>query len=150
MSEDGKDEFGYTSSIYTRVFQAQQTYLQAHIDNESGEFLPSWKAKATMCPEYTACDLDLRQRAPAQCATTPWRAYSPSEKFLCRYGIAVSASLGPVKIRMRGPKAPTHEEIANAAYFRWLDRGGPNAEEATLDDWLWAEGMLRARTPGGG
>ena len=33
----------------------------------------------------------------------------------------------------------THEEIAVAAYHRWLRRGGLAAPEAALDDWLAAE-----------
>ena len=39
--------------------------------------------------------------------------------------------------------APTHEEIAKAAYYRWLKRGGKHG--AALEDWLEAEKELKAR-----
>jgi len=38
--------------------------------------------------------------------------------------------------------APSHRECAEAAYFRWLARGGTNASESTLSDWLDGEQQL--------
>jgi len=101
MSEDREDQFGFTSSIYTRVFQAQQTYLYAHVDKESGEFLESKFAKLTRCPEYTSCALPLRQQSSSPCSTAPWRSYRREHPSLCRYGVAVSASVGTVQVRPR-------------------------------------------------
>ncbi len=40
------------------------------------------------------------------------------------------------------PKAPTHEDVALCAYFRWIDQGQPdNVHEAI---WLEAEKQLSA------
>lgn len=41
------------------------------------------------------------------------------------------------------PTAPSYEEIAEAAYLRFLDRGGSHG--ADFDDWLEAERELTAR-----
>jgi hypothetical protein len=42
-----------------------------------------------------------------------------------------------------GGHQPTHEEIAEAAYFRHLKRGGAGGDE--FDDWVEAERELRER-----
>jgi hypothetical protein len=42
-----------------------------------------------------------------------------------------------------GPGSPTHDEIAEAAYYRHLNRGGRQGGE--LDDWIEAERELRER-----
>jgi len=42
-----------------------------------------------------------------------------------------------------GAYQPTHEEIAQAAYFRHLNRGGTEGGE--FDDWVEAERELRQR-----
>ena len=41
------------------------------------------------------------------------------------------------------PLAPTHNEIAEAAYHRYLNRGGGHGRDA--DDWFEAERDLRVR-----
>jgi hypothetical protein len=42
---------------------------------------------------------------------------------------------------------PTHEEIAERAYGRYLERGESDGQD--LDDWLWAEQeLLRERSNG--
>jgi hypothetical protein len=41
------------------------------------------------------------------------------------------------------PDGPTYDEIADAAYHRYLRRGGQNG--ADVDDWVEAERELRAR-----
>jgi hypothetical protein len=43
------------------------------------------------------------------------------------------------------PSTPTHEEIAEAAYSRYLQRGGSHGYD--FDDWLHAERELRLRKP---
>lgn len=46
------------------------------------------------------------------------------------------------------PSIPTHDEIAQRAYFRWLHRGCPMGSPEV--DWAAAEEELRAReTPEG-
>ena len=42
-----------------------------------------------------------------------------------------------------GDAAPSHDEIAEAAYRRYLDRGGRDG--ADFDDWVEAERELRSR-----
>ncbi len=43
----------------------------------------------------------------------------------------------------RQRNTPTHERIAEAAYFRWLNRGGGHGRD--VEDWVEAERDLRAR-----
>lgn len=42
-------------------------------------------------------------------------------------------------------REPTFEEIAEAAYHRYLKRAGGEAEGTDFDDWLEAERDLRSR-----
>jgi hypothetical protein len=42
-----------------------------------------------------------------------------------------------------GGRQPSHDEIAQAAYFRHLNRGGSGGDE--FDDWVEAERELRER-----
>jgi hypothetical protein len=42
------------------------------------------------------------------------------------------------------PAAPTYEQIAEAAYHRYLQRGGHHGND--FDDWLDAERSLRSRS----
>ena len=42
-----------------------------------------------------------------------------------------------------GGHQPSHDEIAQAAYFRHLNRGGSGGDE--FDDWVEAERELRER-----
>jgi hypothetical protein len=42
------------------------------------------------------------------------------------------------------PRRPTHDEIAEAAYRRYLSRGSVHGRD--FDDWLEAERELRSRT----
>ena len=41
-------------------------------------------------------------------------------------------------------RTPTYEEIAEAAYLRYLSRGGQHGSD--LDDWIDAERSLRSRS----
>jgi len=41
------------------------------------------------------------------------------------------------------PDSPTYDEIAEAAYHRYLSRGGENGGD--FDDWVQAERELRSR-----
>jgi hypothetical protein len=41
------------------------------------------------------------------------------------------------------PAAPTFEQISEAAYHRYLQRGGQDGQD--FDDWLEAERSLRSR-----
>lgn len=51
------------------------------------------------------------------------------------------ASMPPPRKR----RAPAQKDIAVAAYYRWLARGGPAAPEAATDDWLAAERELTSK-----
>jgi hypothetical protein len=48
-----------------------------------------------------------------------------------------------VHIEPPAPESPTYDEIAEAAYHRYLSRGGGNGSD--FDDWLEAERALRHR-----
>lgn len=43
------------------------------------------------------------------------------------------------------PAPQRHEMVAEAAYFRALDRGFAGSPECAVDDWLWAETEIDAR-----
>jgi len=51
-------------------------------------------------------------------------------------------SLANDSVRVQGP-LPTHDEIAEAAYRRYLNRGGEPGRD--LEDWVEAEQELRHR-----
>jgi hypothetical protein len=42
---------------------------------------------------------------------------------------------------------PSHEDIAHAAYLRYLNRGGGDGQD--FEDWLHAERELKQRRNGG-
>lgn len=72
-----------------------------------------------------------RGAAPARAAAVP----APSRREPVD---AVESGAAPVL----NPDAPSHDEIARAAYERWLERGGD-----AVENWLAAEADLRARRP---
>jgi hypothetical protein len=53
------------------------------------------------------------------------------------------ANTNPGTQRNNGGHQPSHDEIAQAAYFRHLNRGGGGGDE--FDDWVEAERELRER-----
>jgi hypothetical protein len=142
MNEAPPDLWGFRRFEYVRVFQAQQSYLQAHIDRENGVFFTSSETRPSRCPYFTTCELPLRASDPEVCGAQPWGAFDFEAPASCWYALAVAGALGPHEVPTRMPSirtAPSHEEIAVAAYCRWLARGGRDAPEAALDDWLAAE-----------
>ena len=52
-------------------------------------------------------------------------------------------SVGPGSSDSAAAREPTYDEIAEAAYHRYLDRGGHHGQD--LDDWVEAERSLRSR-----
>lgn len=48
------------------------------------------------------------------------------------------------------PAPQRHEMVAEAAYFRALDRGFSGSPECAVDDWLWAEAEIDARLAAAG
>jgi hypothetical protein len=54
---------------------------------------------------------------------------------------AAGAAATPGAADDRGLRNPTHDEIAEAAYHRYLNRGGGHGRD--FDDWLEAEQELR-------
>ncbi len=50
---------------------------------------------------------------------------------------------GSVEATADAPSSPTYDEIAEAAYHRYLSRGGVDGQD--FDDWLEAERELRSR-----
>jgi len=57
-------------------------------------------------------------------------------------GATADAGAGTITSN-NGGHQPTHEEIAQAAYFRHLNRGGGGGDE--FEDWVEAERELRQR-----
>ena len=70
---------------------------------------------------------------------------------VCTFLANVEALSASLRINQRGPVRahtwPSHEEIAVAAYYRWLQRGGASAPEDAVADWLAARQDLVARSP---
>jgi len=50
----------------------------------------------------------------------------------------------PSARRQAGVAAPSYDDIARAAYLRYLQRGGRNGSD--FDDWLEAERELKSRS----
>jgi len=50
---------------------------------------------------------------------------------------------GNVEATAHAPSSPTYDEIAEAAYHRYLRRGGGDGQD--FDDWVEAERELRSR-----
>jgi hypothetical protein len=94
-----------------------------------------------------------RRRAPAAGRGTSTRRESPAVESTH----AASATLdqpppidSAADMRLSGDagsaseRTPTYEEIAQAAYRRYLERGGQDGQD--FDDWLEAERSLRSRS----
>lgn len=56
---------------------------------------------------------------------------------------AADMSAGVALTEAAAPREPTYDEIAVAAYHRFLQRGGSHGQD--WEDWLEAERSLRAR-----
>jgi hypothetical protein len=54
-----------------------------------------------------------------------------------------SSSGGETSTKEDAPYSPTYDEIAEAAYQRYLRRGGGDGQD--FDDWLEAERELKSR-----
>jgi hypothetical protein len=50
-------------------------------------------------------------------------------------------------VALADPSEPSHDDIAYAAYLRYLSRGGSDGQD--FDDWLLAEQDLKKQTNGG-
>ena len=77
-----------------------------------------------------------RNRGPARSASTPQRsrAVDAAAEMSASADAGTAASDAP---------SPTYDEIAEAAYHRYLSRGGVDGQD--FDDWLEAERELRSR-----
>ena len=89
-------------------------------------------AKKKTSEETPAASSTTRRRAPVR---KPTEAASANETATAT-AVAPSATNG-------GRPEPTQAEIAEAAYFRHLNRGGGQGDEFT--DWIEAERELRER-----
>lgn len=58
---------------------------------------------------------------------------------------AADMSVGAASSDSAASREPTYDEIAEAAYHRFLRRGGNHGQD--WDDWLEAERTLRTRRP---
>jgi hypothetical protein len=92
-----------------------------------------------------------RRRAPAQKKITTQAA--PAIDVATVGGTEALASASDTRVNAAGSdkgsaannggRQPSHDEIAQAAYFRHLNRGGSGGDE--FDDWVEAERELRER-----
>ena len=87
-------------------------------------------AKKKTAPEDTALHAPAKRRAPARKKAT---AAPPID-------IAIMAGTEPPA---NGRPEPSRAEIAEAAYFRHLNRGGRHGDE--FSDWIEAERELKSR-----
>lgn len=86
--------------------------------------------------------LNLRNEL-AHGSAAPWALTAPRVLLLWLFTIRLTL-FGPIHTPSgSGKTEPSHEEIATAAYFRWLEGGTTNGED--LEDWLLAEQDLRRR-----
>ena len=108
-------------------------------------------AKKTVRPDTPAASpTPSRRRAPANGRrTTTRRATAPGNGPVPAHATAVAAD-SAADMRIAGDidsaagRTPSPEEIAEAAYRRYLERGGEHGRD--FDDWLEAERSLRSRT----
>ena len=93
-------------------------------------------------PEGTPLPAPARRRAPAKKSTTaaPIDIATVGRTEEVDMAADTGATTSNSTPRGRG-RQPSHEEIAEAAYFRHLRRGGQGGDE--LNDWLEAERELK-------
>jgi len=75
-----------------------------------------------------------RSRGPSRSTTPRDRPDAAAER---------SESSADTSTSETAPNSPTYDEIAEAAYHRYLSRGGVDGQD--FDDWLEAERELRER-----
>jgi hypothetical protein len=78
---------------------------------------------------------------PSTTPATP-RRRSPRKPIVGAVASAADMSIGPAP-SASSVFAPSNEEIAEAAYHRYLSRGGEHGQD--WNDWLEAERELRSR-----
>ena len=79
-----------------------------------------------------------RSRGPARASTPPRSASNDAADVSTS-----SSNAGAATADDSGSYSPTYDEIAEAAYQRYLKRGGADGQD--FDDWLEAERELRSR-----
>ena len=87
--------------------------------------------------------------SPASSAAAPRPPRRASAKpAAAPVGVAAVSAVEPTDTaddeKRRPGRAPKHEEIAEAAYHRYLERGGNGGSD--FDDWVEAERELRSRS----
>jgi hypothetical protein len=103
-------------------------------------------AKKSVRPDKPASTAEpARRRAPS----TPKRSASTSASTTEPVGMETASLDTANDMKVQGDVdsaetgAPSYEEIAEAAYRRYLERGGEHGRD--FDDWLEAERTLRSR-----
>ena len=103
--------------------------------------------KKTVGPPSTRTDNNPAppgRRAPARRADAAVSPLSGGEATTSEeVQLAVAHDTGSVGGAGGGPRQPSYEEIADAAYRRYLDRGGAHGQD--FDDWLQADRELQRR-----
>jgi hypothetical protein len=88
-----------------------------------------------------------KRRAPARKASSPAAPPVDVATIGGTEQLANASDTGPdataSTAQNNGGHQPSHDEIAQAAYFRHLNRGGSGGDE--FDDWVEAERELRER-----
>jgi hypothetical protein len=82
-----------------------------------------------------------KKSSASETAESPAAAAPTGRK---RMAVAAAPKAGNGNARSASTYDPTHDEIAEAAYHRYLSRQG--AQGSDFDDWLAAERDLRSRS----
>ena len=96
-------------------------------------------------PESTPLPVPARRRAPAKKSTAaaPLDIATVGRTEQVDMAADTGATTSNSTPRGNRGRQPSHEEIAEAAYFRHLRRGGQGGDE--FSDWLEAERELKER-----
>lgn len=99
--------------------------------------------KSPESPDGTAAAPPVKRRAPAPKKRSEAAAAPIDVATVGRTEPLVNASDRGANTKTPNGYQPSHEEIAQAAYFRHLKRGASGGDE--VDDWVEAERELRER-----
>jgi len=98
------------------------------------------KSEKAEVPQAETPTASTRTRKKATPAPAEMAADAPRP---ARARTSASGAVAPAIASSAPAAAPTVEQIATRAYFRFLERGGSPGSE--LEDWVGAEADLRAR-----
>jgi len=112
--------------------------------------MPKKKPAESLTPDTAASSAQRRGRAPAKRAAEPPQPPSIAndreampEPAAQRVTAADATEADSITFTSLAGKQPTYDEIAEAAYRRYLSRGGSHGQD--FEDWIAAEQELKIR-----